>query len=130
MKSNGRALWRIRAAVVGLFLLGCLAGALGMNIYRTQFSRFTREPRGERFELMLNRLNLTDDQRSQVEQIMKESRSQIIEIRRQSEPRYSDIRKNTEMRLQTVLTSQQWQQWKQITQEMRGRRNRGFGVQR
>lgn len=128
MKNNGRVLWRIRAAVVGLFLLGCLAGALGMNIYRTQFSRFSRELRGERFGQMLNRLNLTDEQRTQVEQIMKDSRSQIIEIRRQSEPRYKEIRKNTDLRLQTVLTPQQWQQWQQMTQERRGRRRgRGFG---
>jgi Spy/CpxP family protein refolding chaperone len=125
---NGK--WNIRAAVVGVFLLGCLAGALSMNVYRAQFSRFPREPRGERFEQMLDRLKLTADQRTQVEQIMKDSRSQIIEIRRQSEPRYKEIRKQTDERLQTVLSPQQWQQWQQMTQERRGWRSRGFGPQR
>ena len=33
-------------------------------------------------------------------------------------------------RLQTVLSPRQWQQWQQMTQEMRGRRSRGFGRQR
>ena len=30
-----------------------------MNVYRAHFSRFSREPRGERFEQMLDRLKLT-----------------------------------------------------------------------
>jgi hypothetical protein len=130
MENNGKAQWRIRAAVIGVFLLGCLAGALCMNVYRAQFWRSLREPRGERFEQMLNRLNLTAEQRTQMEQIIKESRSQLVEIRRQSEPRYKEIRKQTDERLQAVLSAQQWQQWQQMTREMRGRRNRGFGYQR
>jgi Spy/CpxP family protein refolding chaperone len=130
MENSLSGKWKIRAVVVGVFVLGYLAGALSMNAYRAQFSRFPREPRGDRFEQMLDRLKLTADQRTQVEQIMKESRSQIVEIRRQSEPRYKEIRNQTEERLQTVLSPQQWQQWQQMTQEMRGRRSRGFGPQR
>jgi len=118
---NGK--WNIRAAVMGVFVLGCLAGALSMNVYRAQFSRFPREPHGGRFEQILDRLKLTADQRTQVEQIMKDSRSQIVEIRRQSEPRYKEIRKQTDERLQTALSPQQWQQ---MTHETRGRRSRGF----
>ena len=130
MENNGKARWRIRTAVVGVFLLGCLAGALAMNAYRGQFSRYPREARGERFEQMLDHLNLTAEQRTQMEQIIKESRSQLMEIRRQSEPRYKEIRKLTDEKLQTILSAQQWQQWQQMTREMRGRRNRGFGYQR
>jgi hypothetical protein len=126
MENNRKTQWRIRAAVVGVFLLGCLAGALAMNVYRAQFSRYPREPRGERFEQMLDRLNLTADQRSQMEEIIKESRSQLMEIRRQSGPRYKEIRKQTDEKLQTILSAQQWQQWQQMTREMRGRRNRGY----
>jgi Spy/CpxP family protein refolding chaperone len=127
MENNGKTQWRIRAAVVGVFLLGCLAGALVMNVYRAQFSRYPREPRGGRFEQMLDRLNLTVEQRSRMEEIIKESRSQLMEIRHQSEPRYKEIRKQTDEKLQTVLSPQQWQQWQQMTKEMRGRRGRSFG---
>jgi hypothetical protein len=126
MENNGKAQWRIRAAVVGVFLLGCLAGALAMNVYRGQFSRSFREPRGERFGQMLDRLNLTAEQRTQVELIIKESRSQLLDMRRQSAPRYKEIRKQTDDKLQAILSLQQWQQWQQMTREMRGRRNRGF----
>jgi len=125
---NGK--WKICMAVLGVFLLGFLAGALSVNVYRAQFSRVPREPRGEGFEQMLDRLKLTAEQRTQVEQIIKDSRSQIVEIRRQSEPRYKEIRKQTDERLQTVLSPQQWQQWQQMAHEMRGRRSRGFGPQR
>ena len=126
MEDNGKAQWRIRVAVVGIFLLGCVAGALAMNVYRGQFLRSFREPRSERFEQVLDRLNLTAEQRTQMEQIIKESRSQIVEIRRQSAPRYKEIRQQTDEKLQTILSPQQWQQWQQMTREIRGRRNRGF----
>ena len=106
MENNGKTQWRIRAAVVGVFLLGCLAGALAMNVYRGQFSRYSREPRGERFEQMLDRLNLTANQRTQMEEVIKESRSQLM-AQRQSEPRYKEIRKQTDEKLQTILSPQQ-----------------------
>jgi Spy/CpxP family protein refolding chaperone len=130
MENNGNTQWRIRAAAIGIFLLGCLAGALCMNAYRGQFWRSPREPRGGRFEQMLDRLNLTAEQRTRMEQIIKESRSQLVEMRRQSEPRYKEIRKQTDEKLQTILSPQQWQQWQQMTREMRSRRDRGFGYQR
>src|SRR5262245_44910326 len=103
MENDGKTQWRIRAAVVGLFLLGCLAGALAMNVYRGHFSRYAREPRGERFEQTLDALNLTPHQRTQMEEIIKDSRSQLMEIRRQSEPRYREIRKQTDEKLQAIL---------------------------
>ena len=127
MENDGKTRWRIRAAAVGVFLLGCLAGALAMNVYRGQFPRSFRAPRGERFEQMLDRLNLTTEQRTQVQQVIKESRSQLLDLRRQSAPRYKEIRKQTDEKLQAILSPQQWQQWQEMTREMRGRRNRGPG---
>ena len=126
MENNGKGQWRIRAGVIGVFLLGCLAGALAMNVYRAHFSRYSVESRGERFEQMLDRLDLTAEQRTQVVQIIKESRSQLIDVRQQSVPRYKEIRRQTDEKLQTILTPQQWQKWQQMTRDMRGRRNRGF----
>jgi Spy/CpxP family protein refolding chaperone len=130
MENNSKGRWGIRAAVLGIFLLGCLAGALSMNIYRAHFARFPGQARGERFERMLDRLSLTANQRTEVEQILKDSRSQIVEIRRQSEPRYREIRKEADRRLQNTLTPQQWQQWQEMANEMRGRgrRFRGSGL--
>jgi Spy/CpxP family protein refolding chaperone len=130
MENGLNSKWKIRAAVVGVFLLGRLAGALSINVYRAQFSRFSTESRGDRFEQMLDRLKLAADQRTQVEQIIKDCRSQVVEMRRQSEPRYKEIRKQTDERLQAILSPQQWQQWQQMTQEMRGWRSPGLWFQR
>lgn len=129
METNGRRRWGIRAAAAALFLLGCLAGALSVNIYRAYFLRFPRETRGERFEQILDGLNLTAEQRAQVKRIITDSRSQIMEIRRQSEPRYKEIRQQTDEKLQAVLTSQQWQQWQLMTRDIR-ERNRSFRPRR
>ncbi len=122
MENNGRRKWQIRAAVLGIFLLGFLAGALSLHTYHKRRSPVTVENRRDRFEQMLDRLGLTADQRARVEQIMKEARSQMIEVRKQSEPRVNEIRKQTDEQLQAVLTPEQWQQWQR---EMRGRRRRG-----
>ena len=123
MENSNQDRRNVRLAVVAGFLLGCLAGALSMNAYHSHFSRFPREPRGERFAQMLDHLNLTAEQRVEVEQILQDSRAQIVEMRRQSGPRYREIRRETDLRLQKVLTPHQWQQWQQMSSEMRPRRN-------
>src|SRR5262245_40785862 len=119
MENNSIARWTVRAAIVGVFLLGCLTGALGLNAYRSNLCRFGRD---QRFEQMLNRLNLTSDQRTQVEQIMKASRSKLIDIRRQAEPRYKEVRMQTDEKMQGVLSPEQMQEWRRMTQQMRDRR--------
>ena len=114
MDSSARSKWQVRLAVVILFVVGFLAGALAMNIYRARH----RPPRaGERgrFEQMLDRLNLTQDQRTQVDDIFEDARMQLAELRRDSEPKFREVRKNTDERLQTVLTAEQWEQFQQMT---------------
>lgn len=125
MEDNNKRKWQIRAAVLAIFLLGFLAGALTLNIYHKQRSSFPRGFGGrDRYEQMINRLNLNAEQRSQVDQIMKDARMRMIEIRRQSEPGISEVRQQTDERLKAVLTPEQWSQWQQMTSEMRERRRR------
>ncbi|MGH9936580.1 MAG: periplasmic heavy metal sensor [Blastocatellia bacterium] len=120
MEDNSKRKWQIRAAVLLIFLLGFLAGALVLNIYH---KRRYGPPRGAgRYEQVIDSLNLTAEQKAQVEQIMKETRVRMIEIRRQSEPRISEVRQQTDERLKAVLTPEQWAQWQRMTSEIRGRR--------
>ncbi|MGH8693897.1 MAG: hypothetical protein ACREVM_06670 [Burkholderiales bacterium] len=126
MENNGRRKWQIRAAVLGIFLLGFLAGALSLHAYHKRRSPVAVENRRDRFEQVLDRLDLTADQRPRVEQIMKETRLRMIEVRKQSEPRVNEIRKQTDEQLQAVLTPEQWRQWQS---EMKNRR-RGGGPRR
>jgi periplasmic protein CpxP/Spy len=121
MDGSARSKWQVRLAVLILFVVGFLAGALAMNIYRAR----QRPPRaGGRggFEQMLDRLNLTQDQRTQVGAIFEDARTQLTELRRESEPKFREVRKNTDERLQSVLTPEQWEQFQQIT----SRRNRPY----
>lgn len=125
MDSRARGKWQVRLAVLILFVVGFVAGALTMNLYRSrQWS-----PRGGgrgAFEQMLDRLNLTQDQRTQVSGIFEEARKQLTELRKESEPKFREVRKDTDERLQSVLTPEQWEQFQQMTE----RRNRPHGRSR
>src|SRR5687767_8211773 len=114
MDSSARSKWQIRLAVLILFVVGFIAGGLTMNLYRArQWSPRTGGRGG--FEQMLDKLNLTNDQRTQVKGIFEDARKQLNELRKESEPRFREVRKNTDERLQTVLTAEQWEQFKQLT---------------
>ena len=120
METDNKRKWQIRAAVALIFLLGFLAGALVLNIYN---GRRTGTLRGAgRYEQVIESLNLTAEQKAQVDQIMTEARSRMIEIRRQSEPQIGDVRRQTDERLKSVLTPEQWDQWRRMTSELRSRR--------
>ena len=125
MDSRDGSKWQVRLAVLILFVVGFIAGGLSMNLYR---SRQWSQRGGERgaFGQMLDRLNLTQEQRTQVSGIFDEARKQLTELRKESEPKFREVRKNTDERLQSVLTPEQWEQFQQMTE----RRSRPYGRQR
>jgi Spy/CpxP family protein refolding chaperone len=122
MDSNSKSKWQVRFAVVILFVVGFVAGALAMNLYRARQWSPRAGGRGG-FEQMLDRLNLTQDQRTQVDGIFDEARKQLAELRKGSEPKFREVRKSTDEQLQSVLTAEQWEQFQQMT----SRRGRAYG---
>jgi Spy/CpxP family protein refolding chaperone len=114
MDSNTRSKWQVRLAVLILFAVGFIAGGLAMNIYRGRHWSPRTGGRGG-FEQMLGKLDLTQAQRTQVNEIFEDARKQLTELRKESEPRFREVRKNTDERLQTVLTAEQWEQFQQMT---------------
>ena len=122
MENSSKRQWQIRGAVLAIFVLGFVAGALTITAYNAGRGRFASEGRRDHYEQMLDRLHLTAEQRPQVEQIMKDSRTELIKMRRESEPRFAELRRQTDERLQAVFTTQQWEQWQQMGTEMRRRR--------
>ena len=114
--------WQVRGATLIIFVLGFAAGILALNVYRG----LAGGPRSrDRFEQMSERLNLTADQKTKVQQIFSDTREQVRALRRESEPKFDDIRRQADARLQEVLTPEQWQQFQKDRHEMRGRRGRG-----
>lgn len=125
--------WQVRLAALVIFTLGAAAGALALNAYRS-WSHASAGPdggRGDRFARMLERLNLTPEQKTEVQQILADTREQVRAARAETEPRMAEIRRHTDERLQKILTAEQWQQFQQMKDEMRrgrrGRRDKGGG---
>ena len=119
--------WQVRGAAMIIFVLGFAAGILALNVYRS-FARGGE--RRDRFEQMAERLQLTADQKTKVQEIFADTREQLRAVRRESEPKVSEIRRQADGRLQTVLTPEQWQKFQSTRDEMRQRRGGRGGPRR
>jgi hypothetical protein len=102
-------------------VLGFTAGILALNIYRG----LARPDGRDRFQQLSERLNLSADQKTKVQQIFGDTRDQLRALRRESEPRVNEIRQQADERLKQVLSEEQWQQFQTLRNDMRGRRGRG-----
>ncbi len=127
MDKNKRNSWQVRAAAVLIFVLGFAAGALALNAYRAWSRGGASVSRQDRFQQMSERLKLEGEQKSQVQKILGDTREQLQALRRESEPRVKEIRAQADEHLRKVLTPEQWQQFQQMREEMRGRGRRGRG---
>jgi Spy/CpxP family protein refolding chaperone len=114
--------WQVRGAAAVIFVLGFAAGILALNVYRG-WAR--NGPPHDRFEQLSERLQLTPEQKTKVQQIFGETREQLRALRKESEPRVHEIRSQADAQLQQVLTPEQWQQFQTMRSEMRPRRGRG-----
>jgi Spy/CpxP family protein refolding chaperone len=112
--------WQVRVAAIIIFVLGFTAGILALNVYRG----WVRGGPGNRMDELSERLKLTADQKTRVQEIFSDTREQLRAVRRETEPRMEEIRRQADGRLQTVLTPEQWQQFQRLREE-RGRRGRG-----
>lgn len=121
MDHSSRNRWQVRIAAMVIFVLGFAAGVLALNVYRS-FAR-DRNPR-DRFEQMAERLQLTTEQKTQVQDIFADTREQLRAVRRESEPKVSEIRRQADGRLQSVLTPEQWEKFQNLRDEIRPRRGR------
>src|SRR5215208_1869047 len=82
METRAKTKWQIRSAVLIIFVIGFVAGALAMNFYRSRLVASSSESmRGGRFERVFDQLNLTPDQKNSVRAIFDEARAQLNEVR-------------------------------------------------
>ena len=124
MNTIQKSTWQVRVAALLIFVVGFAAGALAINVYKRWERTGAGMSRQDRFEKMLDRLNLSADQKTQVHQILSDTRGQLQTLRKESEPRFEEIRRQADERLQKVLTPEQWQQFQKERSEMRGRGRR------
>jgi Spy/CpxP family protein refolding chaperone len=121
MNNVARNKWQVRIAAAIIFVLGFTAGILALNVYR---GLARNGGPGNRFEELSERLQLTPDQKTKMQEIFGDTREQLRALRRESEPKVEEIRRQADGRLQTVLTPAQWQQFQKLRDE-RDRRGRG-----
>jgi hypothetical protein len=122
MEKIGNSKWHVRIAAILIFVLGLSAGALGLNVY--QRWRSGSQARRQEFTEMIDRLQLNSDQKTQVQQIFNDARSQLQAVRKEADPRVTAVRQQTDEKLQKVLRPEQWQQFQQMRNELRGKRPR------
>jgi len=115
--------WQVRIAATIIFVLGFTAGILALNVYR---GWGLRGGGGNRMDELSERLQLTADQKTKVQEIFNDTREQLRAVRQETEPRMEEIRRQADGRLQTVLTPDQWEKFQRLRDE-RGRRGRGRG---
>jgi Spy/CpxP family protein refolding chaperone len=120
MEAASKNKWQVRIATVAIFALGFVAGALALNVYRAYHSAGARwDDRGKMFEKALDGLNLSDDQRSRIDQILADTQAQLKDLRKESQPKFMQVREQTRQRIQQVLTPDQWQQFQEATKRAR-----------
>lgn len=124
MDKNTNNRWQLRLATVMIFALGFVAGALALNAYRAWSKGGAQQSREDRFEQMSERLKFNDTQKHQVQQILDDTREQLQSFRKESEPKVNEIRQRADERLQKILNAEQWQQFQQMRNEARARRER------
>lgn len=124
MNNSNQNKWQLRLAAIIIFVLGAAAGALAPRAYDAWFS-ISRQSRQARFEQMLDRLQLSAEQRTQVKQVFDDTRGRLAALRRESRPRVDEIRRQADERLQQVLTPEQWQQFQRMMEEEQGSGRRG-----
>jgi Spy/CpxP family protein refolding chaperone len=125
MDISNKSKWQVRVAAIVIFVLGFAAGALALNAYKRWNRSGAEASRQNRFEHMLDSLQLNADQKTQVHQILGDARQQLQALRKESEPRVGEIRQQADERLQKVLTPDQWKQFQQERDKMRNRDRRG-----
>lgn len=124
METSVKNKWQIRLAVLLIFVIGFVAGALAMNAYRARHVSAGAMNRRGRFERVMEQLNLSAEQRDQVKAIFDEARAQLTDMRRESQPRFRAVREQTDTRLHAVLNPDQWEQFQKLTSEFKDRRSR------
>jgi Spy/CpxP family protein refolding chaperone len=121
MNNVTRNRWQVRVAASIIFVLGFAAGILAMNVYRSWARNASP---ANRLDILSERLQLTPDQKTKVQEIFSDTRDQLRALRKEAEPRVNEIRHQADGRLQTVLTPEQWQRFQKMRDE-RDRRGRG-----
>lgn len=109
--------WKVRIATLGIFMLGCIAGALALNAYQIWFGGASTTTRHQRFEKVLDQVELSDLQRTEFQKIMNETREEYKN--RPPNPEVEAIRQRADDKIKKVLTPEQWEKFQRLRNDFR-----------
>jgi len=120
--SNINFKWQVQAAAFGIFFLGLLGGALGLNAYQVWFggapASSNARPR-ERFEQIFDQLELDDAQKADVQKILGETRGEIQTLRKDGDAQMRQIRARADERFKQVFTGEQYEKFARLRDDFR-----------
>jgi Spy/CpxP family protein refolding chaperone len=127
MKPKGSTRLKLWLAVVAVFVLGGVTGALLDSAYRLRAGAARNETRGrhdheEVFERMRRDLQLTDQQAADVRRILEQTRGDYRALRAEARPRFDSIRQSARTRIRALLTPEQQQRFDAKVAELDARR--------
>src|SRR5438046_17658 len=92
--------------IIATFVIGIIVGAAGQYFVTHQSLSKSNTPNNsskETLDDLTRSINLTKEQRTQVEQFLADSRQQSQELRNQMRPQYNAIRDATRRRISSIL---------------------------
>lgn len=111
--------------VVVSLLTGLLLGA-AVGIWAAPSRHHGHFEDGKRHGLMMKglyrKLDLTSEQRAQVDKILEESRQKIKSLRAESTPRFEEIRKEAHKKIRAILTPEQQKKFEEMEERREKRR--------
>jgi hypothetical protein len=95
-----------------VFTLGLAAGAMGLRLYERSYGALA-EGRGGRFDreryvsLLTRDVQLTADQRKELDRILDDTREEFAEVRKTIAPQVTEIKERARGRIRAMLTPDQ-----------------------
>lgn len=109
--------WKVRMATLGIFLLGCIAGALALNAYQIWFGGASNTTKQQRFEKVLDQVELSDTQRAEFQKIMSETREEFKNL--PPNPEVEKVKLRADEKVKKVLTPEQWEKFQRLRDDFR-----------
>ena len=116
--------------IIATFVIGIIVGAAGQylvahqSLSKSNVTNSSSSSTKETLDDLTRSINLTKEQRTQVEQFLMDSRQQSQELRNQMRPQYNAIRDATRKRISSILSSEQQSLFEKWTRDLDAKRER------
>lgn len=118
-------------SVVAVFIVGVAIGIVGTHLFYAKMFRRPDGPPGFMGGASVDRLDrhldLTAEQRRQIDEILRRRREEAETFRREMEPQLRDLFDATEAGIEEILTPEQRERFRQLRETRRGRMDRFLG---